>query len=321
MALFVIGGCHLETAKSSRNQKLFIASDYLHAKDVTLFNSFSKETGIKVFVLHAPKDSILQQLKNEKFATDIDIVLLESVFDAIDFSKEKVLQPILKVEDQPSISFRLRAHDYQWVGIGIDPFIFVQAKDSLAPKSSYLECLKRENWTTNLKENTQLLPLMTGLVHRVRGESDSIKDGLLSHIFRREVNFSRPSDSLKRFTTLLTTYSSFYSDTLLYNSGYKNGKILFPNQSKGGLQFNLRTAAIIKQAKNYTNALEFIKYFTEEKANERINNWWNTFPVNSNMNKIFSYQKRYFKRYPIEFSVLHSYKESTARDILKSRKK
>lgn len=319
MMVGLISSCHLETAHPSKTQKLFIASDYLDAKDESLFKEFEESSGVKVFILHSTTDSIQKQLLKEKYATDIDLVMLSSVFDACHFSKEKLLQPILNTDDQPDISFRLRATDYQWVGIAIDPYIFVQMQDSNRRSSNYLEFLQREAWTTNLRE-ASLLPFFMGLQHRIRGESDSLKNQLFSKIFEREQVFRRPGDSANYFNSLLTTYSSFYSDSTLYKSAYRKGKIVFPNQSFGGLHFNLRTVAIVKQAKNYSNAIEFIRFVTEEKANERINNWWNTFPVNSNMNKMFSYQRKYFRRYSAEFPVLFKSLDSVKSETEKWRK-
>ena len=78
---------------------------------------------------------------------------------------------------------------------------------------------------------------------------------------------------------------------------YRKLKLIFPNQKYGGTLYELRAIGLVKQASNYSNALEFILYLVKEENNQRINNWWNTFPVGNTLDRSFEYQNQRFKLY------------------------
>ena len=321
LGLFV-SSCRLEKAGTERTQQLVIASDFLNDKDESLFKDFEKEHEIRIHILHISADSINQKLEKEGYSTKIDLVLLRSALDLCDLKASEKLQRIVHKEDIPTVSKRFADNEGFFYGIGINPFIIVAKIDSNTRKiANYKDLGKINAWSTNLKENNDFLPLMNGMAHRMREESSESFMDWSTSLFSKEIEFRKGNDSSGYLPPLLTTYSAFYSDSALLHSGYRKAQVLFPNQQNGGLFYELRAVAIVKQARNYSNALEFIHYITESSVNQRINSWWNTFPITTSLNRSYSYQNKRFKSYSIPVGKMCSTREKASRMIKKVRKK
>jgi iron(III) transport system substrate-binding protein len=316
-----VSACKLETAKEAKKQELIVASDFLNYKDVKLFQSFEKNFNIEVTILTMDTDSLLKKLNNEKYATRIDIIMLKSALDMCQLEDANKLQKILNPENRPDLPFRYRDNDHHWYGLSIDPYIIVSKKDSLGRILNYGDLAKKPEWTTNLKRNEDLIPLFTTTLHQWR---DQKKDAIIEwhdKLLQKETQFRKPKDSVFIFPPLLTTYSSYYSDSTLYRSAYKRAKLIYPNQNKGGLIYKLRAIAIVKQARNYTNAVDFINYLCRDDINQRINNWWNTFPINSSLERSYTYQNKRFKSYPVAIHELCSFRARAENLLTRKRKK
>lgn len=308
-------------ASEDDKQTLIVASDYLNHRDAKLFQSFEKEFNIKVTILPMKKDSLLNKLTSEGFATRIDIIMLKSALDMCQLEEATQLQRILKSEDRPDLPFRYRDNDYHWFGLAIDPYIILSKKDSSHRIINYNDLAKATEWTTNLAKNDELVPFYSALFHQWREQKKESTDRWFEKFAQKEVTFKKPKDSILVFPPLLTTYSSYYSDSMLYKSAYKKAKLIYPNQNKDGLIYELRSVAIVKQARNYSNAVDFINYLFREDVNQRINNWWNTFPISTSLERSYTYQNKRFKSYPVAISELCKFRVKANSFLMYKRKK
>lgn len=306
ISLGFLHSCGIEPAHEFKKQRLIIASDFIKAKDKSLFASFEKEHSIEIVVHYMSSDSISKRLRKEGYSTDIDLVILKSSLDMCQLKEEGRLQKILLRENQPTTSSKFNSKEMDWFGIAVDPYIIVHRNDSAGKISTYSDLSKKASWMTNLKEDKELYPLIGGVLNRMRSEADSTQSKWFKALFSKKTTFQVVRDSSLNLTPILTLYSAFYSDSSLYKSKYKKGKVTYPNQSKGGTFYSLRTVGIVKQARNYTNAYTFIQYITEDGVNQRLNNWWNTFPITQSMNRSYTYQNIRFKRYPVAMYKLCS---------------
>lgn len=316
----LLSACKLEPAKESKRQEIIVASDFLNYKDVKLFQSFEKDYNVKVTILTLETDSLMKKLNQEGYATRIDVIMLKSALDMCKLEEANKLQKILRPEDQPDLPYRYRDNDHHWYGLSIDPFIIVSKKDSNSRILNYKDLAKKQEWTTNLKRNEDLVAFVTASLHQWRDQKKESTFQWHENFLQKEVQFRKPKDSVLIFPPLLTTYSSYYSDSSLYRSGYKRAKLIYPNQNKGGIIYELRSIAIVKQARNYSNAIDFIQFLNRDDVNQRINNWWNTFPINSSLERSYTYQNRRFKSYPVSIVELCEY-SSKAKKLLETKRK
>ncbi len=286
--------CGLETARPSKEQELVIASDFLTKNDLLLFHSFEEKYGVTIRLKSISSDSIHKHLNHYGYASRIDLVFLRSALDFCELESENLLHSIDNNTLSTRIPEKYQGKNGSWFGLSIDPYIIVHRKDSVSSISNYKDLLKFPVWTTNLRESNQLEAFYTGILHRGRSNKQQTVE-FVESLETKRTKIKRSIDSTFTFPPLLTNYSAFYSDTNVMRSRYKKLKLIFPNQRNGGTMFELRAISIVKQATNYTNALEFVFYLSEEGNNQRINNWWNTFPVGASLDRSFEYQNQRFK--------------------------
>jgi subfamily B ATP-binding cassette protein MsbA len=99
--------------------------------------------------------------------------------------------------------------------------------------------------------------------------------------------------------------------------------ILFNDTIANNIKFGLDNVsqAQLEEACKMANALDFINYLCRDDVNQRINNWWNTFPINSNLERSYPYQNKRFKSYPVSIIDLCAFRDQAKQLLEKKRKK
>src|SRR5690606_17482597 len=90
----VLNSCEIESVKPSKRKHLVIASDYLTPADTVIFQNFSKQKNIKVKILNMSPGKITGEFRNKNYNTGIDIIMLKSMTNVLDFSKKEILHPL-----------------------------------------------------------------------------------------------------------------------------------------------------------------------------------------------------------------------------------
>jgi iron(III) transport system substrate-binding protein len=295
--------CGIDKASQANENLIYIASDFLFQKDTTLFNEFSTGTS-RIQIVHLDADSIKKKLKAEGYSTMIDIVLVESSIDLVLLSNENHLQTIYGEENIPNIPYNLKGKNRDWFGLAIDPIVIGTSKRNEQHILNYGDLKKSSGWSAGLNERCNL-SMLCGFLHRLKNHSD--KKSWISGMIASKQPFRMINDSTGVRIPLLNTYSTFYADSSLYRNYVLKGKVVFPNQRKGGVNYVLRGIGLVKQCRNYDLACQFLQYLFRDDQNQRINNWWNTFPVTYGSRRSYNYQQSRFKRYPASMESLSSY--------------
>ncbi len=296
--LFVVQSCKLETAKASSQRELIILSDYLQASDTILFRSFSKEKKVTIRIKNMRTEKIIGLIRNEGFAIEGDVIMLERLTDVYKMSKGSLLQRLNFIDDLSSEQQKLSSQLYGFIGYGIDPFIVANTKKRTV---QVYNDLLTASFVSQLDEKETVM-MLSPIMHKLKKVDANVwiktfSDSLLPSSVLRDTSKSYP---------ILTLYSDFSSnrDSLL---NYSNRFLSYPNSKSTGTFFNLRSIAIVNQAQNYIPAKEFIHYCLEEKNNYRINNYLNTFPI----------EQTIFRKYTISQEKLVEYNQFVKRLLRK----
>lgn len=307
ISLVVLSACSIENARPSKSQRLYIASDCLSAKDTVLFRRFVANTGIKLRIVHYTVDSLKQVLKNEGIQTKLDVVILSSVFDIHQFENESLLQRV-KMEEFPSnLPKRYLSKTKKWAGIGIDPYVLLTLKDTTGKIRSYKDLLAKTKWCSTFTSKAEWFPFYATIVQKMDPMKEYNAYDYIKQLQVTNLGELSKKDSNLLCDILLTHYSSYRNSEIIQKSRFKNGKLIFPNQRTGGSFYNMRCFGIVRQARNYKNALEFFEYLLIENVNKHINNYWKTFPIISNQESPYSYQNIRYKKYSTTPIYLTSY--------------
>lgn len=295
--LGIFSSCKIEKARPFKKQFLNIASDCLEVKDTLLFKSLKSFAGIRVRILPMSADSLRKRLVLEGLNTEIDAVILSSMVDMVALEKSDRLQHIPTENLPENLPQKYLSKSKKWVGIGCDPYVIVTLNDTLHKIRSYSDLAERTKWCTDLNSDANFYPFYSAIVHRINYKEKYNAHDWIKHFVQNKVDEISETDSTLTCKTLFTNYSSYKTSEVILNSKFSDGKLIFPNQRTGGTYFSMPTFAIIKQARNYTNALSFLDYLLIETVNKRLNFVWKTFPIVSTKESTFIYQNTRFKKF------------------------
>jgi ABC-type Fe3+ transport system substrate-binding protein len=321
LILLSFSSCMVETVKEPKNQTVTIYSDCLKKKDLKLFKSFSKKEHILVNIIYLPTKKILYKLKKASYNTDADIIILKSTYDMYKAQKGDLLQPLNSEKAKEIIDIKYRSKTKTWFGIGIDPYVFVAKNDSVNKLTEFSELLKKSNidkWSTNFEKTTDIVPMISALLQKKK--RIELRDWYQEFINNQHFQYNTENKKKIPLITadvLLTNYSTYIQMVQKKNTFNRKFKMTFSNQKKIGAFYNLHCIGIVKQARNYENAKLLLEYIITPNINEKLNNCWNTFPIQLHSKKhAFNYQNTYFKLYKGMISK-NTYNYSTLGNIVK----
>ncbi len=293
----LITGCRLETAKPSTQQHILLATDCLNSQDHEIFKVFEKQTGIKVRILHLSADEIVSKLKSDGINTEIDCIILGSIFEIDRISRLKSLQKI-KTDSLPKeLGTKHMSENRSLFGLGFDPYIIVTLGDVSKKIRNYSDLKHVDNWCTDLNSRNDLFPFFSFITSKIQPTSLLSGEDWIHDFNAKKIKTLEKVDTLIYSTVLFTKYSSFLTKTNSSLKVYKKGKVLFPNQRNGGVYYDMPCFALIKQAHNFTNAMYFMRAIYASGLNAKINLRLNTFPISFNSALKKSYHSIRFKRY------------------------
>jgi len=290
--LLSFSSCVVENAKIAPKQTVTIFTDCLSKKDVKLFEDFHKKEKIKVKIIYLPTDTLLKKIKQQGLNTSADLLILKSLFDINKARLQELLHPIKTSKMDEQIDVKFKSKDNSWFGIGFDPYVFIAKNDTLPSLSDFNELLDKENqqkWSTNYTLARELIPMLAAVLHKKkRVEIKEWYANFLDKKHTQDKNYNSRKIALVPTNTLLTSYSEYVKIMEDKKTKTKDLSMVFSNQKGKGAFYNLHCAAIVYQAKNYENAKLLLEYIASDRMNDKLNNRWNTFPIN-----IFNEQHRY----------------------------
>ena len=287
--VFSFSACAIEEARPSKKQKIVIASDCLESKDVALFHSFEKYFGIQVKILKFSADSLKHLLLHEGVDTEIDIVILGSIYSMSLLDNLGLLSVIQNEKHPEQLAKKYESNKSTWVGIGIDPYIIAVSNDSNNQINDYKDLLVKENTFYSPQTADFWFPFYASIMQKAGTKNKGNSAKWLKKIKNNSKENISLNDSIFSNSIFFSSYSKFNPNK---NKGLK---LIFPNQSAGGSYYNMACFGIVKQARNYENATAFFSYLLNESVNKRLNNHWKKFPIVSSKKSSYSYQNSVFK--------------------------
>lgn len=260
--------CTIEEASHQDPEHLVIVSDYLGVADSSLFDEFASDNDILVKIIHRSADDIIGDFRNKGYATGYDVVMLKSLYDVNRFSKYKFFLDLTK-EDEVN---RFSSEKYNFVGFGVDPYVIAYNDDSTLFHKNYSDLLSY-SYASDLEPSDQI-PMLAFI--------RSTKDKGKTYEWLKKAESNR-QNYLTRSTSLLTNYSSYVTLNKRDSSLQHINSVHFPDQSKAGMYYNVRTFAIVDQAERYKQAKSLIAFYTKEANNQRLCNALHIFGIHNNL--------------------------------------
>lgn len=283
-----------ETSDQS-TQKDQVVNVYTHRHyepDQKIFKMFEEETGIKVKVINASADELIQKMKMEGKQSPADVLITVDAGRLSRAKEQGLLQSINSEILEKAIPSHLQDVDNQWFGLTKRARIIAYAKDRVKPEElSTYEDLVSKKWEGKIlirsSSNIYNQSLMASIIAN-DGEDIAKKwaQGIVANMARSPKGSDR--DQVKAVVAGegdLAIVNSYYIGKMLNSPDAEEVEtakkigLFFPNQEGRGTHINVSGAGVAKYAPNKDNAIRFIEFLIGEEAQKIFTNNNYEYPV------------------------------------------
>ena len=295
LTILVLSSCG-EKPKKSNEINLYSQRHY--KVDEQQYKVFEKETGIKVNVVKANADELIERLKNEGENSPADLFI---TVDAGKLQKAKDLDLLQKISSpiiNQNVDVDLKDVNGYWIPITYRARIIVYSKDRVdVSELSTYDNLTDEKWRNKVlvrsSSNAYNQALLSSIIANTGEESASKWASKLVKNFARDPK-GNDRDQVKAITAGqgdLAIVNSYYIGLLLSSENEEEIKagnsvgVFFPNQGEdeSGSHINVSGIGLAKNAPNKENAIKLMEFLTSESAQKTYTNTSYEYPANPNV--------------------------------------
>jgi len=290
--ILTLSSC-VETPEKSNEINLY---SHRHYKvDEQQYEAFEKETGIKVNVIKANADELIERLKNEGENSPADLFI---TVDAGKLQKAKDLDLLQKISSpiiNQNIDDDLKDVNGYWIPITYRARIIVYSRDrvDVDDLSTYYN-LTDEKWRNKVlvrsSSNAYNQALLSSIIANNGEEAASNWANKLVKNFARNPK-GNDRDQVKAIAAGqgdLAIVNSYYIGLLLSSENEEEIKagnsvgVFFPNQGvdESGSHINISGIGLAKNAPNKENAIKLMEFLTSESAQKTYTNTSYEYPAN-----------------------------------------
>jgi iron(III) transport system substrate-binding protein len=286
--------------------------------DEKIYALFTEQTGIKVNVVNASADELIQRIVAEGENSPADLLLTVDASRMQRAKAKNLLQPFASQVIEQNIAPAFIDAEKYWYAMTYRARVIAYHKEKVdtALLRDYEDLARAEmkgKLLIRTSENSYNQALMASFLH-FNGEAvaESWAKGIVD-------NFARPPkgsdrDQIKAIAAgegEVAVVNTYYIGLLLNDSNEENRKaaatvgLIFPNQSNRGTHVNVSSIGLTKYAPNKAHALRLMEFLSSEEA-QRIMAYENyEYPANVQV-PLDSTLKSWgeFKRESIDFDQL-----------------
>ncbi|MEM7387912.1 MAG: Fe(3+) ABC transporter substrate-binding protein [Verrucomicrobiota bacterium] len=310
--------CLLSLVGLNAAEEVNVYSHRHYAADQKLFAQFENETGIKVNVIKASADQLIERLKQEGKNSPADVLITVDAGRLHRAQEGKLLQPISSTVLMENVPEAFRDTEGHWFGLAIRSRVLIYAKDRVKPSDlSTYEDLADPKWKNRIlaRSSTNIYnqSLMASII-AAHGEAKAKEwaAAVLSNLARDPRGSDR--DQMRGVAQGLADVAianTYYLGLLEYTSEPKDVKaakklgVFFPNQGDRGAHVNVSAAGVTASSKNKANAIKLIEFLSSDEAQKVFAEANYEFPLKASNNQS-AYLKSWgdFKKDAVDLSRL-----------------
>ncbi len=280
LIIFIISFAHFILESKTENE-LNIYSGRKSYLIEPLIKEFEKNKKIKVNLITGKSDEFIEKLKLERNNPKADILLTT---DIARLSRGKENNLFTKVNSEivkKNIPFKYTSKDNYWFGLSVRarPIIYSKKRVNINELKNY-EQLANKKWkkricmrsSTNVYNQSLIAYMILNLGEK---EAENWIENLVKNFARKPYGGDR--DQIKAISSGqcdITVANTYYLANMLNSKNEKDRKaaekvsVFWPNQETFGVHINLSGLGIIKNSKNYKNAVLFLEFLSSKNAQE-----------------------------------------------------
>tara|TARA_Y100000766_G_scaffold46052_2_gene36268 strand:- start:447 stop:1469 length:1023 start_codon:yes stop_codon:yes gene_type:complete len=289
----ILASCSTQNEESN---EVNLYSQRHYSVDELQYKNFTEKTGIKVNVVKANADELIERLKNEGENSPADLFVTVDAGKLYNARESGVLQKIPSEAINKNIREDILDADSYWAPITYRSRIIVYSNERVSESDlSTYEDLASSKWKNRIlvrsSSNAYNQALMSSLVANLGSENTEKWSSAVVSNFARDPKGS-DRDQVKAIAAGqgdLAIVNSYYIGLLLasekeeeINAG-NSVSVFFPNQGEGdrGSHINISALGLTKNSPNRRNAIKLIEYLTSEEAQKVYVNNSYEYPANS----------------------------------------
>jgi iron(III) transport system substrate-binding protein len=257
-----------------------------------VLDEFTKQTGVKVNLLSAGEDQLLERLKNEGKDSPADLFITTDVVHLHKARVAGVLQPTKSAELDKNIPAAYRDPQGYWYGLSARSRVIFASTERVKPgEIATYEDLADPKWKGRIcvrsSSSTYNVSLLAGLI-AVMGpqKAEAWAKGVTDNMARKPQGGDRDQ---------ILAVAAGQCDLAIANTYYYGGlqtsqkaeerdaaakvRLVFPNQQGRGAHMNVAGAGIAASAKNKAEAVKLLEFMSGPDAQKIFAEGNNEFPV------------------------------------------
>ena len=249
--------------------------------DNAIYEGFTKKTGIKVNLVEADADKLIERIRSEGANSPADVLITVDAGRLWRAQEAGLLQPVTSSVLTSAIPANLREQGGHWFGFTRRARVIMYNKDRIKPSElSTYEDLADPKWRGRIITRSSSHVYNQSLTGSILAKHQAQKTeewarGLVA-------NFARPPEG--NDTAQIKAVASGAADLTLVNTYYlprlaKSNKqedkdiaskigVFFPNQGANdrGTHINISGGGVVKTSRNREAAIQFLEYLASQEA-------------------------------------------------------
>lgn len=281
-----------DAADGASAGELNLYSSRHYDTDIALYENFTEATGIKINLIEAGADELIERIKSEGEASLADLLITVDAGRLWRAEQGGIFQPIDSLVLKERLPEHMRHPDGLWVGLSKRARVIVyNAKWGLPePLSDYSDLANpahKGKVCIRSSSNIYNISLMAGIVSRV-GEAvaEEWAAGVVSNFARApQSNDTGQIRAVASGECQIGVANTYYlarlaaSDDPADQAVASAVNIVFPGQEGNGTHVNISGAGLISTSPNPENAIKFLEYLTSDAAQLLFANGNNEYPA------------------------------------------
>ena len=277
-SLLTITGCLLLPKVGIANEVTVYSHRHYEADDA-LYAKFTKQTGIKVNIVKASADALLERIKAEGKNSPADVLITADAGRLVRARDAGVLQPATSTKLAAQVPQNMRDADNHWHAFTVRARVLIYSKARVKPSElvSY-EDLAKAKWKGRIVARSSTNIYNQSLLASIVAEAGMEKATAWATAVRGNMARSPEGSDRDQIRAVAAgiadvAIANTYYVGLLANSPNPKDRevaakigVFFPNQNGRGAHINISGGGVVKSAPNRNNAIRLLEFLTGPEA-------------------------------------------------------
>jgi iron(III) transport system substrate-binding protein len=241
-----------------------------------LFDAFTRETGIRVNVVFAPK-GMVERIRQEGRNSPADMIFTVDIGRLQDAVEAEILQPVRTPALERNVPAPYRHPDGQWYALTLRSRVVFASRERVRPgELETYEELATPEWKGRIcmrsSQHDYNIGLLASLiVHHGAAEAEAWARGLKENLARKPQGNDRAQvRAIKEGECDVALVNTYYLGAMLQDAEQAQWAdsvfMIFPNQQGRGAHVNISGAGVARHAPHKANAVRLLEFLSGDLA-------------------------------------------------------